>query len=363
MADEPLRLVDLFSGMGCASMGFAQAGFEPAAALEIDPLRCELYRQNVGIDPIRADVMDVTGSDLLRAGGLEAGGKFCVVGCPPCQSFSSLADTSGADSETFGRRGGYVAKFTELVEEMMPLGAVFENVQGMVSGAGRKFFDDHVGALDDAGYDTRHRVVNAADFGVPQNRRRVMAVSVRRDVAERGAMGRIGEFLDGNVGRRRTVKDAIGDLKSLGPGEFDPADPHHRASDHGPRVLERIRSVSRDGGSRKNMPRRLWLDCHKRLARGAETSYGRMRWDEPSPTMTCRCTTPACGRFTHPVLDRGITVREAARLQTIPDDAALSEYVSKNAAIIGDAVPVLLARRIAETLRGVIGRAGSGGTL
>ena len=98
----------------------------------------------------------------------------------------------------------------------------------------------------------------------------------------------------------------------------------------------------------------MWLECHKKLGGGAETSYGRMRWDAPSPTITCRCIVPACGRFTHPVRNRGITVREAARLQTIPDGAKLSGYRQKNAAIIGDAVPVLLARRIAEMLRGVV---------
>ena len=108
--ESGLRLVDLFAGMGCASMGFKEAGFKPAAALEIDPLRCELYRENVGIAPLQADVMDVSGKDLLRAGGLRKGGRFCVVGCPPCQSFSSLADTRGT-SEMFEVRSGYVSKF------------------------------------------------------------------------------------------------------------------------------------------------------------------------------------------------------------------------------------------------------------
>ena len=351
------RLIDLFSGMGCASMGFKEAGFEPAAALEIDPLRCELYRANVGIAPVRADVMAVSGKDLLRAGGLKKGGEFCVVGCPPCQSFSSLADTRGK-SEMFDVRSGYVRKFASLVVEMMPLAVVFENVQGMMGGSGRKFFDEYVDALREAGYDTRHEVVNAADFGVPQNRKRVIAVSVRKDAAKKGAMDEIGAFLRSKVHKKNTVRDAIGDLDSepLESGESDPHDPHHQASLHCPKVLELIGNVPKDGGSRKDLPRRMWLECHKKIGGGAETSYGRMRWDAPSPTITCRCTTPACGRFTHPARDRGITVREAARLQTIPDGAKLSEYRQKNAAIIGDAVPVLLARRIAEGLRRAVAR-------
>ena len=346
-------LVDLFCGMGCTSMGFTEAGFKPVAALEIDSLRCDLYRKNVGIAPIQANVMEVSGKDLLHAGHLKKGGKFCVVGCPPCQSFSSLADTRGT-SEMFDIRSGYVRKFTNLVVEMMPLVVVFENVQGMIEGGGKKFFDEYLTTLSRTGYRTRHAVVNAVDFGVPQNRNRVIAISVRIDVAEEKTMDDIDRFLHSKICKRRTVRDVIGKLRPLESGESDPDDPHHRASLHSTKVQEIIREIPKNGGSRKDLPRHLWLECHKKLSGGAETSYGRMKWDAPSPTLTCRCTTPACGRFTHPIKDRGITIREAARLQTIPDCAKLSEFRSKNAAIIGDAVPVLLAQRIAEKIIGVV---------
>ena len=349
------RLVDIFCGMGCASMGFKEAGFKPAAALEIDPLRCDLYCENVGIEPMQADVMGVSGKSLLRAGDLRKGGKFCVVGCPPCQSFSSLADTRGT-GKMFNVRSGYVRKFASLVVEMMPLVVVFENVQGMIGGSGKKFFDEYVATLDKAGYRTRHAVVNAADFGVPQNRKRVIAVSVRNDSAKEETMDEIGSFLHSKVNKQRTVRDVIWDLdlEPLESGESDLNDPHHQASLHGPKVQEMINKVPKDGGSRKDLPKSLWLECHKKIPKGAETSYGRMRWDAPSPTITCRCTTPACGRFTHPARNRGITVREAARLQTIPDHVKLSKYKSKNAEIVGDAVPVLMAQRIAEKLRGIV---------
>ena len=348
-----MPMIDLFAGMGCASMGFKEAGFEPVAALEIDPLRCDLYRKNIGITPIQADVMNVSGNDLLRAGGLKKGGMFCVVGCPPCQSFSSLADTSGS-GEMFDARSEYVRKFASLMVEMMPAAVVFENVQGMISGSGKKFFNEYIDTLDQSGYQTRHRVVNAADFGVPQNRKRVIAVSVRKDMVKKEIMDEIKNFLLSKIDKRRTVKEFIGNLTPLESGESDPNDPYHQASSHGTKTLEMISNIPKDGGSRKDLPRRLWLDCHKNLSGGAETSYGRMRWDNPSPTITCRCTTPACGRFTHPSQDRGITIREAARLQTIPDGIKLSKYRSRNETMIGDAVPVLMAQRIAENLRGII---------
>ena len=133
-----LKLVDLFSGMGCASMGFKEAGFEPVVALEIDSMRCDLYKEKMlGLRLSNRNVMDVSGKDLLRKGGLRKGGMFCVVGCPPCQSFSSLADTRGT-SEMFYIRSGYVSKFAKLVVEMMPLAVVFENVQGMIGGSGKE---------------------------------------------------------------------------------------------------------------------------------------------------------------------------------------------------------------------------------
>ena len=351
---DRLKLVDLFCGMGCASMGFKKAGFVPVVALEIDPSRCDLYRKNIGISPIQADVMNVSGKDLLYAGGLRKGGMFCMVGCPPCQSFSSLADTKGTN-KMFDVRSKYVQKFAQLAVEMKPLVVVFENVQGMIWGAGKKFFDEYIEILDNAGYKTCHHVVNAADFGVPQNRKRVIAVSIKNSVARKKILNEIECFLHSTTTAPCTVGDKIKDLMPLEPGESDPDDPHHSASMHGPKVQEIINNIPINGGSRKNLPKKLWLNCHKRLTGGAEASYGRMRWNDQAPTITCRCTTPACGRFTHPYQNRGITIREAARLQTIPDHAKLSEYKGKNEAIIGDAVPVLLAQKIAEKLQDVVG--------
>ena len=353
---DDIPLIDVFAGMGCASMGFKEAGFKPIVALEIDPVRCKLYHTNIGIDPMQVDIMDVHGKDMLRKGGLRKGGRFCVVGCPPCQSFSSLAGTRGTN-KMFDVRSEYVNKFANLIVEMMPLAVVFENVQGMISGAGRVFFNKYMITLDNAGYTTCYNVVNAADFGVPQNRKRVIAISVRKNAVKSKTMNKINYFLHSKVGKKSTVRDAIGDLDSQNPlksGESDPNDPHHKARLHSPIVLKRIRNIPKDGGSRKDLPKHMWLKCHEKIDKGAESSYGRMKWDEPSPTITCRSTTPSCGRFTHPIRDRGITVREAARLQTIPDKAKLDTHMQKNASIIGDAVPVLLAQRIAEKLHDII---------
>ena len=347
------KLVDVFAGMGCASLGFKKAGFEVAAALEIDPVRCGVYESNIGLKPINADVMRVTGETFREAGRLKKRDKTCVVGCPPCQSFSKLADTTGVDTLR-DPRSKYVKKLGELVVEIRPEAAVFENVSWMSDGPGKKFFNAYVSRLGSAGYETVHATVNAADYNIPQNRRRVVAISIKKKHATEASVGKLSRFLRRRQERKITVKDAIGDLKALRAGSTDSSDALHFGRTHAPKTMNIIRNVPKDGGSRKQIPRHLWLACHKRLRSGAESSYGRMSWDGQAPTMTCRCTNPSSGRFLHPTQNRAISIREAMRLQTIPDDFRMSGSRAMNEEMIGDAVPVNLARMIAAALAKVL---------
>lgn len=343
-------LIDMFAGAGLASLGFRDAGFRPAAALELDPRRCEVYERNLGLKPVLGDVMDAEPAEMLAAAGLRRGSRFCVVGCPPCQSFSKLSDTRGVHALD-DPRSALVSKFGRLVAEMMPAAVVFENVPRMASGPGRVFLDGYIGTLDGAGYRTVHGVVDASRVGVPQSRRRVIAVSVRKSLLNGRRAALLGKFHAAEPRAAGTVRSALRGLRPLRLGHRSRTDPLHFARAHRRRVAEVIRHVPKDGGSRRQMPRRLWLECHKRLDGGAEASYGRMWWDRPSPTITRRCTSPACGRFIHPSQDRGITLREAARLQTIPDSF---DFGGSSAAaiegMIGDAVPVELAAWAAGSL-------------
>ena len=112
-----IPVIDVFAGMGCASLGLRNAGFRIAGALEIDPIRCELYEKNLGVKPVQCDVIEISGRVLLRSSQIRKGERFVMVGCPPCQSFSSLADTKGVDTLN-DPRSKYVQKFAELVKEM-----------------------------------------------------------------------------------------------------------------------------------------------------------------------------------------------------------------------------------------------------
>ena len=352
---QKVALVDIFSGSGLASLGFTMSGFRIAAALEIDPRRCDVYEKNFHLRPIEKDVMKVTGREILKKAGLKKGSRFCVVGCPPCQSFSKLSDTRRVDTLR-DPRSRFVEKFAELIIEMMPAAVVFENVWWMAHGPGRKFFVCYLETLEKNGYHTKHGIVNARDFGVPQSRRRVVAVSIRKELLDKGRLGRLDDFYKSKTKRPKTVREAISGLVPLESGQRDATDPLHFASAHREKALEIIRHVPKNGGSRKELPKELWLDCHKRLQNGgAETSYGRMWWDKPAPTLTRRCTVPACGRFTHPEQNRGITLREAARLQTIPDDFDFdNKPVGSIEAMIGDGVPVDLARHVGELLKTIL---------
>jgi DNA (cytosine-5)-methyltransferase 1 len=343
---EKFDAIDIFAGIGCASMGFKKAGFNIKAALEIKSLRCDNYEKNLGFRPIEEDVSSVTGEEILSYANLKKKEGFCMIGCPPCQSFSSLSETRGIDAIT-DPRSKYVIKFAKLVEEMKPTVVIFENVPGMLQGPGKIHFEKYYRKLKKAGYKTIFDIVNAADYGVPQNRRRLLAIS---SSASRNLSmpKKIAETNRDKKFYPKTVREAIGDLPKLEAGETDPKDPFHKARLHTEKVMRMIKKIPKDGGGRKDLPYRLWLPCHKALVKkGAESVYGRMRWDTPSNTITCRCVTPSSGRFLHPEQDRGITLREAARLQTIPDNFHLIGTTKTLEQMIGDAVPVNLARRIA----------------
>lgn len=351
--DKP-KVVDIFSGIGCASLGFKKAGFELAAALEIDPLRCEIYEKNLRLKPLQRDIMRINGKMLLEHAGLRRGGKFCVVGCPPCQSFSKLSDTTGVNVLS-DPRSKYVSKFARIIEEMKPAAVVFENVFWMIDGPGQKFFDHYIRKMTKAGYYTDFETINAANFGVPQNRRRVVAISIRKKFLKKKTKKELKKFFKTKMDRPKTVRSAIKDLKPLRPGQVDKNDSLHFARNHDPKVLKLIKNIPKNGGSRRDLPKRLWLNCHKKIKHGADSVYGRMRWNSPSTTMTCRCTTPSCGRFIHPSQNRGISLREAARLQTIPDNFKLAATNRQKAEeMIGDAVPVRLAQRIGAVVLQVL---------
>lgn len=345
-------LIDLFAGCGGGSMGFARRGFRVVAAVELDPDTAESYGLNVGVKPIVRDIRSVTGQELLAASGLEPGQCTVIFGCPPCQSFTVLRrGASPTDLDVV--RETLPSHYVRLVADVRPAFVAFENVPGMVEGRGRVQFDALIADLERLGYRLKWDFVDAADYGVPQHRRRVLVIGSR--IGEPVFPARTHGPASGPAGRRyRTVRDAIGDLPALESGEVDPGDDLHRARKHSDIARKRLAAI-REGGSRTDLPTELQLACH-RDHNGHYDVYGRMAWDKPAPTITSGCTNVTRGRFAHPSQDRAITLREAMSLQTFPRTATLSGTGDGKAQQVGNAVPTLLAERIAEA---IIASAGS----
>ncbi|MEM2047066.1 MAG: DNA cytosine methyltransferase [Candidatus Jordarchaeales archaeon] len=349
-----MKAIDLFCGCGGASLGLKLAGHKVIAAVDNDPVACKTFSENLDFEPFCYDLRYFNGDHILEMCELRKGDIDLVVGCPPCQGFSSLRRTRYPSGEDI--RKGLVTVFLERISEIQPRAVIFENVPGIVSKEELSYLQMYLLKMEKMGYKTSWKLVNAADYGVPQFRRRVIALSVKDGI--RAPIFPLKthskpEEAEDDLKPWRTVRDAIGDLPPLVPGESCTSIPNHTARNHSSRVLEIVKKVPKNGGSRRSLPLGLWLPCHLKLSeekgRGAESVYGRMSWDKPSPTITCRCTTPSSGRFIHPEQDRAITPREAARLQSFPDNFVFPEKFKWAERLIGNAMPPTLMVTLMES--------------
>ncbi len=216
---------------------------------------------------------------------------------------------------------------------------MMENVPGL---ARDERFEVFCAKMQGFGYLGDHRILNAAEYGVPQRRRRLIYLA--------GCRMKISFANSTNI--PKTVKDAIGNLPKAG----ESGDPVHDMPERRtPRIMELIRSVPKNGGSRTDIPEECQLDCHKRC-NGFKDVYGRMAWGDVSPTITSGCFNPSKGRFLHPEEDRAITMREASLLQGFPRDYIFPETDSKSAIalMIGNALPPPFIEAQAKMIRKVL---------
>ncbi len=337
---DGLTAIDLFAGAGGATQGLVDAGFSVLAAVENDPSAVASYILNHGQVKIEArDIAGVQVAALRRSLKIDRGQLTLLKSCPPCQGFSTLGARDPEDP-----RNDLVRETWRFVEEFEPRAVLVENVPGLRTD---KRFSDLVTAAKDSGYWTISALVNAADFGVPQHRSRLIMLAIKEPTSTNWST--LTELLPSTF---RTTPPTAGAAIAL--AEATSGDPIHRARTPRPATLERIRAVP-VGGSRVDLPKIHQLACHAKLGVSAATSsYGRIRADEISPTMTTRCTTPSCGRFIHPTEDRGLTLREAALLQTFPPDYKFSGGHDQIERQIGNAVPVRMAHALGLVVRQLI---------
>lgn len=327
--------IDLFSGCGGLTLGLKQAGFRVVGAVELDPLAVETYKSNHrhvhvwAMDICKLSVTGVMSKLKLRRGQLDL-----LAGCPPCQGFSTMTTLNGRRS-TKDPRNDLVFQFVRFVRGLCPKAVMMENVPGLAKDTR---LEQVVSELEGMGYHCTHDVLNAADYGVPQRRRRFILVAGRRTNIPFGRSAR----------RKRTVKEAF---KKLGRrAKNDPL--HNLPETRSDEVKALIRRIPRNGGSRLDLGDQYQLDCHRRCD-GFKDVYGRMAWNDVSPTITGGCCNPSKGRFLHPTKHRTITLREAALLQTFPPTYRFSLRRGKfpAAQLIGNALPPEFIRRHASEVR------------
>lgn len=336
--------VDLFCGAGGLTAGLMKSGFAVVGALDSWDVAVRTYRLNFSHRVIKADIRSLSVEGFWRRLGVAPCRIDLLAGGPPCQGFS--VQRIGPDEDS---RNNLIFEFARFVVEMQPRMFLMENVPGILGRRGRRDTTRFQEMLLDGGYDVRAELVNAAKYGVPQLRKRVFLYGWLANAACPFA------FPPPTRGPSQfsTVWEAIGDLPSP-PADHAPlpVDLLHRRTRLSPQNLERLRLIP-PGGGFESLPVHLRVDCHKNGAKhiGHRYVYGRLDPNRPAATLTARFDSFTRGKFGHPFEDRNITLREGARLQTFEDDFKFCGTQEEIAALIGNAVPPLLAEVMGRALR------------
>lgn len=347
-ARRDVTVIDLFAGCGGFSLGALRAGADVVGAIEIDKNAATTYaknikrRGNVRVPLIVDDILSVEPSAALSRWGVQT--CDLLIGGPPCQGFSShrLLDRGVGDP-----RNKLLGRYFDYVRHIRPRVFLVENVPGLLWERHAKYLQAFLRQAKTAGFSVRGPVVlNACNFGVPQNRKRVFILGIDED-----------RKLDltwppnpTHVDPAKRGSDAERDTWRSASAVFHAApknDPNNIHMNHGPEVVKAFVRTPKNGGSRHDSAR--VLPCHKEH-NGHNDVYGRIDPSRPGPTMTTACINPSKGRFVHPTQHHGITVRQAARFQTFPDTFVFHGGLMAAGEQIGNAVPVDLARTLIEPI-------------
>ena len=339
------NVIDLFCGVGGLSHGFLQEDFNVLAGIDIDETCRFAFEENNKSEFIAKSITDLSAQEINRIYGENTDLKI-LVGCAPCQNFSSYMFK---DKDKDSNKWKLLYEFSRLINEVQPDIVSMENVAQLINFKKAPVFEDFVSNLKSLGYYVHYEVVNCPDYGIPQNRKRLILLA-----------SKFGEIKlipkTHNRDSYVTVKDAIGELPFIKDGEKDINDPIHFSRKLTPKNKKRIEATPY-GGSWKDWNEDLRLECHKKeTGKSFPSVYGRMVWEKPSPTMTTQCIGYGNGRFGHPVQNRAISLREAALLQTFPLDYKFvkndQDYNSTILARqIGNAVPVKLGQVVAKSVK------------
>ena len=332
--------VDLFCGIGGLTHGLQRAGINVVAGIDIDTNSEYPYSQNNNAAFLAKDVSDVTAADLR--GFYPSGSITLLAGCAPCQPFSTYSQSSRKGK--CDERWSLLKKFGALIQEVKPDMVTMENVPQLMR---HEVFESFIDYLD--GYSVAYGIVECEKYSIPQTRKRLVLIASKISEVT------FQDILDQRSSVKSTVKESIGHLVKIKAGQSSPDDPIHMAPRLSPLNHKRIKA-SKPGGTWRDWSESLRADCHKKKSGATYPSvYGRMEWGKPSPTITTQCFGYGNGRFGPPEQHRAISLREAAILQSFPEDYIFLKTSEKPrfsaiGRLIGNAVPVRVVEVVGNAL-------------
>lgn len=362
-----MRVIDLFAGCGGLSLGFIKEGYEVVKAVEYDPVIANTYKRNhPEVDVLVDDIRNVDSYGMFQAGDADI-----IIGGPPCQGFS-MAGARIRHGFIDDPRNYLFKHYFNIVRAVKPKAFIMENVKGMLTMQNGTVFQEicklfsNANLLDGHPYQLYYRLINASDFGIPQKRERLVIIGTLIpdvdfeelwELTKEKIIKKTPSFFDSV-----TVLDAIGNLPSVTKtGMIDNPKPltsfeeylscdggyiaNHQQSNHSKTAVERMKRI----GNGEN-----YTVLNEKINSVHSGSYGRLCWDEPATTITTRFDTPAGGRFIHPTENRTLSPREAARLQSFPDDFTFYGDKRSISRQIGNAVPPKISYFLAKLLEGLL---------
>ena len=335
-----IKAIDFFCGAGGLTRGLLDAGIMVEAGLDNDSRVRKTYEENNQPSRfITADIKNVDIHALREELNILPHEPSLYAACTPCQPFSTLNTMHAQDG-----RKSLLLDFASIVEQAPPDYIIVENVPGLGNAFGEEIFSVFKNILANCGFQIDAAKLDAKEYGVPQTRKRFILVASRHGPPRLPSQTTPKRFT--------TVGDSIRRFPAISHGDQSADYKNHVARKLLPHHLRIVEAVPANGGSRRDVKdTSILLKCHQKNPKAHKDVFGRMSWDLPAPTLTCRCTDVYCGRFTHPEQHRGMSLREAAALQTFGDDYEFfGDSILEQARQIGNAVPVRLAKLLGDSI-------------
>ena len=343
---EKYKAIDLFCGAGGMSYGLKMSGFEMKLGLDFEKDCEETHKLNFKNVPfICGDISEIRGEDILKKAGLNKGELTLISGGPPCQGFSTV---NGKSRFLENPKNKLFVEFVRIIDELAPEWFVMENVVGLMSMESGRVKQAIYKAFKDIGYSVEARILNAVQYGVPQNRKRAIFIGNNKghkiefpEITHGENKEQLGLFVSSDLKPYKTVGDALKGINNNSKLH------NHILPTHDKLVLKRMSFVG-EGGNQKDIPEEF-KPPQKFL-----NTYGRLHRKKPSNTIHTRFDVASTGSLYHPTENRALSVREGARIQSFPDDFKFAGKKGSQYRQVGNAVPPLLAKAIGDKIISII---------